>query len=203
MTIHTDFNTAESSHYDLIPEGTIAKATIDIQPGNYMGGFLNKNENTGSLGLKVEFTITSGEYKGRKVYQLIGVEGMKKDEQGKDKWGGMGRKLIRSLLESARGVSSKDDSDIAVAARKIASYSELKGLSCIVKIGVEEDKTGKYKDKNKVVRAITIDSKEYSQFKDGAPQSASVKQPIANVGYMPNKGAAQSQKGALDDEIPF
>ena len=49
---------------------------------------------------------------------------MKKDADGNDKWGGMGRKLIRSLLESARGISSKDDSDRAVAARKIASYSE-------------------------------------------------------------------------------
>lgn len=197
MTLHTDFNTAESSSYDIIPEGTIARATLDIQPGNYMGGFLNQNEKTGSLGLKAEFTITSGEYKGRKVYQLIGVEGMKKDEQGNDKWGGMGRKLIRSILESARGVSSKDDSPAAVAARKIQSYSELKGLSCIIKIGVEEDKTGKYKDKNKVTKAITIDSKEYKEFKDDA------KQPIANVGHLPSKGGTRSMKDSLDDEIPF
>jgi len=197
MTLHTDFNTAESSSYDLIPDGTIARATLDIQPGNYMGGFLSKNENTGSIGLKAEFTITSGEYKGRKVYQLIGVEGMKKDEAGNDKWGGMGRKLIRSLLESARGVSSKDDSDRAVAARKIASYSELKGLSCLVKIGIEEDKTGQYKDKNKVVRAITIDSKDYKEFKDDA------KQPIVGVGYLPAKGGNGSMKDSLDDEIPF
>ena len=42
MTIHTDFNTAESSSYDLIPDGTIATATLDIQPGNYMGVFLTK-----------------------------------------------------------------------------------------------------------------------------------------------------------------
>lgn len=197
MTIHTDFNTAESSSYDLIPEGTIARAELTIQQGNYMGGFLSKNENTGSIGLKAEFTITSGEYKGRKVYQLIGVEGMKKDEAGNDKWGGMGRKLIRSLLESARGVSSKDDSDRAVAARKIASYSELKGLSCLVKIGIEEDKTGQYKDKNKVVRAITIDSKDYKEFKDDA------KQPIVGVGYLPAKGGNGSMKDSLDDEIPF
>jgi hypothetical protein len=203
MTIHTDFNTAESSSYDLIPEGTIARAELNLQQGNYMGGFLNKNENTGSIGLKAEFTLTGGEYKGRKVYQLIGVEGMKKDEQGNDKWGGMGRKLIRSLLESARGVSSKDETQAAIDARKIKSYAELNGLSCVIKIGVEEDKTGQYKDKNKVVRAITIDSKDYAQFAADTPQSASVKQPIPNVGYRPNKGAVPNQKDPLDDEIPF
>jgi len=203
MTLHTDFNTAESSSYDLIPDGTIARATLDIQSGNYMGGFLNKNDMTGSIGLKAEFTIASGEYKGRKVYQLIGIEGTKKDETGKDKWGGMGRKLIRSLLESARGISSKDESPKAVAARKIESYAELKGLSCLVKIGVEEDKTGQYKDKNKVTKAITIDNKEYSQVKDDESPNTSAKQPIPNVGHLPSKAGSGSMKDSLDDEIPF
>lgn len=201
MTLHTDFNTAESSSYDLIPDGTIARATLDIQSGNYMGGFLNKNDMTGSIGLKAEFTITSGEYKGRKVYQLIGIEGMKKDEQGNDKWGGMGRKLIRSILESARGFSSNDESHTACEARKIKSYAELNGLSCVIKIGVEEDKTGKYKDKNKVTKAITIDSKDYSQFKDDSLQGKAAS--IPNIGYLPNKGAVPSQKDSLDDDIPF
>lgn len=195
---YKDFNNAEPSNgYSLIPASTIAQAVINLRPGNYgEDNLLTKNERTGSIGLNVEFTITKGEFKGRKIFQLIGIEGHKKDDLGNDIWGSMGRKLIRSILESAHNIAATDSSDKATRIRKIDSYNELNNLNCLIKIGVEEDKTGQYSDKNKVLTAITIDHSEYSQPPE---KSAPIEQRNVDIG----KRSMKDTIDPLDDAIPF
>ncbi|MCC8461192.1 MAG: hypothetical protein LN545_04295 [Candidatus Megaira endosymbiont of Carteria cerasiformis] len=160
-----DFNSVASA-FSLIPAGTIAKAVITLKSGNYgEQKLLTKSDKTGSIGLNVCFTITSGNYANRKIYQLIGFQGAKKDENGKDRWAEMGLSLIRSIIESSRNINPSDTTLEAMAKRKVA-LSELHNMQPIIKIGVEVDKSGKYPDKNKVFMAVTPDKKEYNTFID-------------------------------------
>jgi hypothetical protein len=148
--------------YALIPKNTIAKVMMEIQPADYgEGNLLTKSKNTGSIGLSVQFTILDGEYKGRKIKQLVGIEGTKRDEYGNDKWADMGQTLLRAILESAHNIDPKDESERATKIRDIKSYKELDRLICLVKIGIEVDKTGKYNDKNKIGVVITPNQKDY------------------------------------------
>lgn len=159
-----DFNNAEPQ-FSMIPAGTIAPVIIQVTSGGYGDdGTLTRNNTTGSVGLKVSFVITYGKYRNRKISQLIGIEGTKKDQDGKDIWGNMGRSLIRGILESANNILHTDDSPKAQEARKFASFKALDNLRCVVKIGIEEDKSGKHGDKNKVMAAITPDHTEYQTF---------------------------------------
>ena len=159
-----DLNNAEPA-FALIPAGTITEAIVSLQPGNYGENKLfTKSEKTGSIGLKVCFTLTSGSYAKRKIFQLIGFQGSKKDETGKDTWGAMGQTLIRSLVESAKGIYPSDKSVESIEKRKI-KLTELHNMKCIVKIGIETDKSGKHPDKNKIFTAITPDHSDYGKFK--------------------------------------
>ena len=59
---------------------------------------------TGAVYLDAEYTVLEGPYARRKVWSLIGLYSPK----GPD-WANMGRGLIRGILNSARGVSDKDN----------------------------------------------------------------------------------------------
>jgi len=204
----TDFNNAEEQ-FTLIPHGTLAKVSLSIRSGNYgVGNLLTKNDKTGSIGLSVEFLILEGEHKNRKIIQLIGVKGMKLDEHGNDIWGGMGCRLIRAILESAHNISPKDNSDRANALRVVTDFSELQGLKCLVKIGIEEDKTGQYSAKNKVILAITPDMKDYFYLMSNDFNKPDF-EPKKNGRYPLNReegliaGGKRPDEIELDDELPF
>ena len=157
-----NLNNAEPQ-FSLIPKNTIAKVMMEIQPADYgEDNLLTKSKHTGSIGLSVQFTILDGEYKGRKIKQLVGIEGTKRDEYGNDKWADMGKTLLRAIIESAHNIDPKDESERATKIRDIKSYKELDRLTCLVNIGIEVDKTGKYNDKNKVIRAITPNMNGYT-----------------------------------------
>ncbi len=75
-----NFNIAESTNYNLMPKGTLAKVIMNIKPGGYndqqqgwLGGYATKNDVTGSVYLNCEFTVLAGEYAGRKIWGLIGL----------------------------------------------------------------------------------------------------------------------------------
>jgi hypothetical protein len=188
----TDFNTVEpqKKEFPLIPDGSIVKVRMGITYGGYgEDNALTHNEVTGSIGLKASFVVVDGEYKDRNIIQLIGFKGTKVNEEGKDIWGNSGKSLLRGLIESAKGISSKDTSMLSVAARKV-SLKELDDMVCLVKVGVEKDKSGKYSDKNKIKYALTADHKEYG-----------------NYMTIPEKKEAStntlSKDDLPDDEIPF
>lgn len=183
----TDFNKIEpqKTEFPLIPKGTIVKVKMGITLGGYgEDNALTQNELTGSVGLKANFVVVEGEYKDRSIIQLIGFKGTKVNEEGKDIWGNSGKSLLRGLIESAKGISSKDTSALATNMRKV-SLRELDGIIALVKVGIESDKSGKYSDKNKVQYALTADHKEYG-----------------NYMTIPEKKQA-STNTLPDDEIPF
>ena len=157
-----NFNNAElQNSFELIPANTIAKARLVIKPGNDATDPLITHSKGGDTAyLNCEWIILEGKYAKRKVFDKIGLE-------GSDKWVNMGKARIRAILESAKGISPKDVSEIAVTARQINSFDELNNLDVVIKIGIEHDKNGQYQDKNRVISIITPDHFSYSEFING------------------------------------
>ena len=106
--------------------------------------------------LNGEFTVTEGQYARRKIFTLIGLYSPK----GPD-WANMGRSMIRGMLNSARGISDKDQSPQAQAARRINGLGDLDGIEFLARIDVGTDATGD--DKNEIRSAVTPDHRDYAQ----------------------------------------
>jgi hypothetical protein len=165
----TDFNNAAISNGnpDLIPPNTIAKVVMNIRNGGFEEDpHLTKSPYSGSIYLHVEFVVLEGVFSRRKIFQNIGITGICKTGDT-DVFGARGRSLLRGIIESAKNIQPKDNSEVAQKARKINGFAELNGITCVVKIGVYNDKTGQYDPRNIVLGAITPDRKEYQQFMFG------------------------------------
>ena len=161
MASWNDYNDAQSNP-NLIPKGTIAKVRLTIRPGGFddpsqgwTGGFATRGS-TGAVYLNGEFTVLEGPYAKRKVFTLIGLYSPKGPE-----WGSMGRSFVRGMLNSARGISDKDVSPQAQAARRISSFGDLDGLEFVAKIEQGTDAGGE--TKNEIRMAVTPDHRDYAQ----------------------------------------
>jgi hypothetical protein len=155
-----DFNDAKQVT-NLIPKGTLAKVRLTIRPGGYddpsqgwTGGYATR-ATSGAVYLNGEFTVLEGPYARRKVFTLIGLYSPK----GPD-WANMGRALVRGMLNSARGISDKDTSPEAQAARRINGFADLDGLEFVARIDVGTDVNGE--EKNEIRTAVTPDHKDYA-----------------------------------------
>lgn len=184
-----DYNDAESqTSYDLIPKGTIVPVRMTIKPGGYddpaqgwTGGYATHNDTTGSVYLNAEFVILEGPFAKRKVWSLIGLRSLKGPE-----WGNMGRSFVRGILNSSRGLSDKDNSPQAQAARRINGFADLDGIEFLAKIDVGKDANGD--PKNDIRFAVAPNHKDWDTFKSGGglwtpSQSApaATAQPMANA----------------------
>ena len=156
-----DFNDAQSNT-NLIPKGTLTKVRLTIRPGGFddaSQGWTGAYATRGSpaaVYLNGEFTVTEGQYARRKIFTLIGLYSPK----GPD-WANMGRSMIRGMLNSARGISDKDQSPQAQAARRINWLGDLDGIEFLARIDVGTDATGD--DKNEIRSAVTPDHRDYAQ----------------------------------------
>lgn len=193
-----DFNDAEGQRSgfsgELIPEGSVAIVVATLRPGGNGPDGTLRHSDTGASMLDFEFTIQGGDYDRRKIWNLYVVDGV---TEGHEKAKNISKSALRAMLESARNIMPDDTSDAAMAARKIASYSELDGLVFPVEIGVKKgdlrDKTAgpnseRYADKNIIRTIITPDMEEYSNpgaSNGGAKPSAS----------KPSTPSAQSSAG--------
>jgi hypothetical protein len=168
MTYWNDFNNAEQSGYDLIPSGTIAKVKLNIKPGGYndetqgwVDGYATKSLKTGAIYLDAEFMILEGKYAKRKVWSLIGLHSSKGPE-----WESMGKYFIKSMINSAKGISPKDNTEAAVAARSITKFAAIEGLEFVARIDVTNDENGHLK--NEIKKVITPEHKDYAVVMTGA-----------------------------------
>ena len=158
--IWNDFNSAQSNS-NVIPKGTLAKVRLTIRPGGFddpsqgwTGGFA-KRAATGAVYLDAEYTVVDGPYARRKIWSLIGLYSPK----GPD-WANLGRSLIRGILNSARGISDKDNSPEAQARRRINGFGDLDGLEFVARIDIGQDTNGD--DKNEVRGAVAPDHRDYA-----------------------------------------
>ena len=145
MTVWNDFNDAEQQqNFDLIPKGTVAWVRMTIKPGGFndasqgwTGGWATRSDETGAVYLACEFVVLEGPFARRKLWSNIGLHSPKGPT-----WTGMGRSLLRAILNSARNVRPDDNSPQAAAARRIQGFHELEGIEFVAKIDVERDNRG-------------------------------------------------------------
>lgn len=161
MASWNDYNDARQNP-NLIPKGTIAKVRLTIRPGGFddpsqgwTGGYATRGS-SGAVYLSGEFTVLEGPYARRKVFTMIGLYSPK----GPD-WANMGRSFVRGMLNSARGISDKDVSPQAQAARRISGFGDLEGLEFVAKIDIGTDANGE--DKNEIRAAVTPDHRGYAE----------------------------------------
>jgi hypothetical protein len=159
-----DFNNAAPQQSnELIPAKTMAKVIATIKPGSAGEGGWETKSASGFEYLSMEFTIVSSPMAKRKIFQNCGIGGV---TDGHEKAAEITRTFLRSLLESARGIEPKDESDKAHEARRIKEWGDLIEMEFAVEIGIEKGKDG-YADKNKIQKVITPDHKLYKQVMGG------------------------------------
>ncbi len=185
-----DFNSAQGNA-NLIPKGTLVKVRLTIRPGGFndesqgwTGGYATRGS-TGSVYLNAEYTVLEGQYAKRKIFSLIGLYSTKGPE-----WGNMGRSLVRGILNSARGISDKDNSPEAQAKRRIAGFADLDGLEFVVRADMGTDTNGD--DKNEVRSAVTPDHKDYAGIMGQVPMAPMGGSPAGGYGQA---GVPQGQTG--------
>lgn len=158
---------------------TIRPGGFDDPSQGWTGGFA-KRAATGAVYLDAEYTVVDGPYARRKIWSLIGLYSPK----GPD-WANMGRSLIRSILNSARGISDKDNSPEAQARRRINGFGDLDGLEFVARIDIGQDTNGD--DKNEVRGAVTPDHRDYAGLMGTAALPIGTSAP---QGYAPQQTAA-------------
>lgn len=178
-----DFNDAESNGFDLIPAGTVVPLQMKVRPGSVGdGGWLATSDTSEYNWIDAEFTVTEGPYKGRKIWQLMMVEGPSETAIN------ITRSMLRAILESARKIDPTDMSDDAKKKRVVDGYGDFSGLEFVGKVGIEKAKPNSgYNDKNKVEAAVPITSNAYAtagKASNDAP-SAEKQKPAANGGAVP------------------
>ena len=110
---------------------------------------------TGSVYLDAEYTVLEGPYAKRKVWSMIGLYSTKGPGLGQH-----GPRLVRGILNSARGLSDKDNSPEAQNARRISGFADLDGIEFVARIDIGTDSNGE--DKNDIRQAVTRDHKDYA-----------------------------------------
>ena len=178
-----DFNDAESnSGFDLIPAGTIAPMIMTIRPGQAGdGGWLTPSNSSDYRYLNLEFVITDGPFAKRKFWGNMMVEHPRPTEERVAKTLGISRSKLRGILESARGIDPKDESDAAKAKRIVQGYGDFSGLEFVGKIAIQKG-SGGYADKNELDCAVPVTSPDYAKAKSGAVAApAAPKAPAAGV----------------------
>jgi hypothetical protein len=159
-----DFNdAAPQTSGDLIPAKTFAKVISTIRPGKGNSDMWVTTSASGFEYLNMEFTLVSAPMAKRKIFQNAGIGGT---TDGHQKAADIARSFIRSLLESARGIDPKDESEKAQKARRIQSWGDLVELEFAVEIGIEKGKDG-YDDKNKIQRVLTPGHANYAKVMAG------------------------------------
>ncbi|HBG98249.1 MAG TPA: hypothetical protein DDY29_05820 [Rhodobacteraceae bacterium] len=190
MSHWNDFNDAQSNT-NVIPKGTLAKVRLTIRPGGFddpgqgwTGGYARCGS-TGAVYLDAEYTVLEGPYAKRKIWSLIGLYSPK----GPD-WANMGRGLIRGMLNSARGVSDKDNSPEAQARRRINGFGDLDGLEFVARIDIGRDTNGE--ERNEIKSAVMPDHRDYAQIM-GHGATPSVAQPLHPAASAPQHQAPTPQ----------
>lgn len=156
----------------LIPAGTEAAVQIRIRAGSVgEDGMLTRSKDGACEMLSVEFAVLEGEYQRRKFLGNLVLAGT---TDGHAKAAETNRGLLRTVLESSRGIKPNDMSAQARAART-ASLREFDNIIFIGKIGIEKGKpkndgSGEsWPDKNVVAGAVTPGEKNWHPVEQPPP----------------------------------
>ena len=192
-----DFNNVEpnsgsSGEFELIPENTIARVTLQLEGGDIevsefgRGNFFKASQGGGrAKWMPVVFTITGGDYNGRKVWHRIFVDGDKMSERNVPVAKEIGLRTMRSIIESARHISPDDTTPSAQQLRQLNSIEDLNGMELCIKIGIEKGTNG-YADRNRLIVPLTLNQTGYIGGSNSTPPATSTAQPQQNNGNVPD-----------------
>ena len=189
-----NFNDAEDQKfYTLIPHKTIAKVVMLIKKGGYItkefpDGYATKSDSTGSVYLACEFVVLNGQYEHRKIWSNIGLH------SNNEKYGEIGRSMIKAILNSAYSIHPKDNSSDAVKQREIKSFADLDNLEFVAEITINDKGQN---PKNEIKTIITPDHPKYTECMDSRNSKVKVK-----INYSAPKPREKNEK-FVGDEIPF
>jgi len=165
-------DTPPSREFDLIPHGTTATVVMHIRPGGVgEDGLLKRSKDGGCEMLDVEYVVADGPHARRKMFANMVLAGT---TDGHAQAAEISRGMLRSILESARGIKPGDTSPQAYEQRK-ADLKDFEGMTFIAKIGVEKgrpknDGSGEnWSDKNVLAEAITPDKKNWHPVEQPPP----------------------------------
>jgi hypothetical protein len=178
-----DYNTAGAQRsFDVIPDGTIVVAQMNIRHGNAGdGGVLKRSSNGQAEGLDVEFIVVEGEYARRKFWSYMVIDG---ETDGHKQAADITKRRLRAILESVKGIRPEDCSEQAKAAR-VAEYADFDGMRFLCKLGVEPAHSD-YKAKNILAEVVTPDRKEWHA-----------------IEQQTNPAATQKEKGTSNPSTPI
>jgi hypothetical protein len=162
--MNLDFNKADDQvGQALIPKGTPVKVRLTLKPGwhdepeeGWTDGWATCNQETGSVYLSCQFTVLEGEFKKRKLYNLIGLRSLKGPI-----WAQMGASFIKGILNSARGVDPNDVSPKAMEARRITGLHELNGIVFAGRVGIDKNQKGE--ERSVIKTAIQPGDLQYAE----------------------------------------
>jgi len=184
----------DNTPLELMPDGTIARGIVKLTGGDMelpefgAGTFFKSSQSTSAKWLPIEVTIVGGDFDKRKVWHNIFVDGDKLSERGVPVAKEIGLRTLKSMIDSAFNLSSKDDSPQAQAARNLNGVNDLNGVSICFSIGVEKGTNG-YADKNKIKYVLTADSKGF--IAGSAPVAApAASAPMATAAPQPTTATA-------------
>ena len=195
MSKWNNFNDAkEQTSFALIPHKTIAKVAIVIKKGGYItpefpDGYATKSKTANVVYLACEFVVLSGEYENRKIWSNIGLH-----SDNSEKYGEIGRSMIKAILNSAYSIHPKDNSSDAVKQREIKSFADLDNLEFVAEITINDKGQN---PKNEIKTIITPDHPKYTECMDSRNSKVKVK-----INYSAPKPREKNEK-FVGDEIPF
>jgi hypothetical protein len=159
------------SDFDLIPDNTVVRAIINIQPNVLtIPEFCNSpifkaSQTTSAKWIEVEYTIIGGQYDKRKFWQNHFFDGDAKDETGVSKSRKIGLQWLKGVLESNSNIAANDASPKAQAVRQLdvqkGGVASINGMNVCVKIGIEKSNDPQYSDKNRCKIIMTSGMEGY------------------------------------------
>ncbi len=166
-----DLNQIEVSNYDTIPNGTAVRVELEIKRGNYnnadkgwFDGLVTKSQ-SGACYLNCILTILEGTYANRKVFTNIGLYSPNSPD-----FANIGGQTLRAIVESQRGLSSKDDGEAAIEKRKIKDYRDIEGIPFAIIIS--ERLTNNGEKRNDIGKVLTADHARYQEVMEGSDERA-------------------------------
>ena len=204
-----NFNEADEQKEFLgaIPPGSMVKVSLKIRvpESSFMGSdtALTLAKDGNSERLNCEFEVVAGTFKGRKIWENYTVGGT---TDGHHKAATISMRVMRAIVEAARGISPKDQSPAACQARVLGQWLDLQGVEFGIVVGVERPKAGDRYVNNIIKRVITADDEPYAHVMAGGefitdepipeiPQAAP--SPAPNWAVPKTAAAAAPTQGAL------
>lgn len=150
-----DLNTADTQS-ETIPDGETVHIRLALLYGDHGNdNALTKSKSSDALMLSLEATVTEGKYARRKFWPryYMGSSGARMTE-GQETAVGISRKMLRAIVEAARGFAPTDETAAAIKARQLASLAEIDGMEVWCVTGIEKG-TGGFDDKSVIKRVVS------------------------------------------------